>query len=222
MIRRPPRSTQSRSSAASDVYKRQDRYPPLFKKTSFGPRQRQRLHGCDFLHPHRPSVPPRPSGGTRHQSPYATPPPLPPPSPIPSPRWKVTTIQEYFPLNRQHSNDMMTKQPLPDGSIPKAYLRTLRTGKWDNGIDFSWLPPKQVKPGEDNPDLGPGPDPSMDSSAHSSSSNSHSSISSSSTNNINIDFCSNSGNSINISSNSSFIFRDSRSTSSNSSEDDST
>ena len=26
MIRRPPRSTQSRSSAASDVYKRQDRY----------------------------------------------------------------------------------------------------------------------------------------------------------------------------------------------------
>src|SRR5450756_1417750 len=27
MIRRPPRSTQSRSSAASDVYKRQDRIP---------------------------------------------------------------------------------------------------------------------------------------------------------------------------------------------------
>src|SRR5450756_2679357 len=27
MIRRPPRSTQSRSSAASDVYKRQERYP---------------------------------------------------------------------------------------------------------------------------------------------------------------------------------------------------
>src|SRR5450756_2375784 len=28
MIRRPPRSTQSRSSAASDVYKRQPREPP--------------------------------------------------------------------------------------------------------------------------------------------------------------------------------------------------
>src|SRR5450756_2062495 len=28
MIRRPPRSTQSRSSAASDVYKRQDMYDP--------------------------------------------------------------------------------------------------------------------------------------------------------------------------------------------------
>ena len=28
MIRRPPRSTQSRSSAASDVYKRQPRRPP--------------------------------------------------------------------------------------------------------------------------------------------------------------------------------------------------
>src|SRR5450756_2651801 len=30
MIRRPPRSTQSRSSAASDVYKRQSPYPPRF------------------------------------------------------------------------------------------------------------------------------------------------------------------------------------------------
>ena len=29
MIRRPPRSTQSRSSAASDVYKRQERQEPI-------------------------------------------------------------------------------------------------------------------------------------------------------------------------------------------------
>ena len=118
----------------------------------------------------------------------------------------------------------MTKQPLPDGSIPKAYLRTLHTGKWDHGIDLSWLPPKQDAPSEDSADYGPGTDPSMDSPAHSSSPHSHSSSSSVRNDNNNIDFCSNISNSINTCSNSSFIFRDSesRSTSSNSSEDDST
>src|SRR5450756_3159539 len=39
MIRRPPRSTQSRSSAASDVYKRQeDTYRALLEATAFGTR----------------------------------------------------------------------------------------------------------------------------------------------------------------------------------------
>ena len=37
MIRRPPRSTQSRSSAASDVYKRQVRQPGEFTQASLGP-----------------------------------------------------------------------------------------------------------------------------------------------------------------------------------------
>ena len=32
MIRRPPRSTQSRSSAASDVYKRQQTYSFIYKE----------------------------------------------------------------------------------------------------------------------------------------------------------------------------------------------
>src|SRR5450756_1453834 len=40
MIRRPPRSTQSRSSAASDVYKRQGRDPaPQPERLSTGPKQ---------------------------------------------------------------------------------------------------------------------------------------------------------------------------------------
>ena len=38
MIRRPPRSTQSRSSAASDVYKRQARHPGLQRVMRFAAR----------------------------------------------------------------------------------------------------------------------------------------------------------------------------------------
>eukprot|EP00831_Metopus_contortus_P057632 TRINITY_DN4998_c0_g1_i3.p2 TRINITY_DN4998_c0_g1~~TRINITY_DN4998_c0_g1_i3.p2 ORF type:complete len:108 (-),score=27.53 TRINITY_DN4998_c0_g1_i3:171-494(-) len=42
MIRRPPRSTQGVSSAASDVYKRQDRFFPPYNTTD-------RLGLCHFL-----------------------------------------------------------------------------------------------------------------------------------------------------------------------------
>src|SRR5450756_2981077 len=44
MLRRPPRSTQSRSSAASDVYKRQDRADPTVAARG-PPRLRAPLHG---------------------------------------------------------------------------------------------------------------------------------------------------------------------------------
>src|SRR5450756_1464295 len=46
MIRRPPRSTQSRSSAASDVYKRQEpalSLCPTTKKTAYGRSERWRV-----------------------------------------------------------------------------------------------------------------------------------------------------------------------------------
>src|SRR5680860_703567 len=44
MIRRPPRSTQSRSSAASDVYKRQPGFFSFFP----GLGKTRSLHGCRF------------------------------------------------------------------------------------------------------------------------------------------------------------------------------
>jgi hypothetical protein len=151
-------------------------------------------------------------------------PPLPAPSAPPPVRWRVTRMQEYFSLNRQHSSVMMTKQPLPNGSIPRAYERSLFTGKWDNGIDLSWLPAKQAEGMDNSHGPRPSSEPTQDGYGiplcniditSSSSPNSHSSNSSNNLFNFN---------SINISSNSSFIFRDSdsRSTASNSSEDDAT
>ena len=55
MIRRPPRSTLDRSSAASDVYKRQlmDRMPPIGSKVSIGgPVQSSNLYYLHTLGPH--------------------------------------------------------------------------------------------------------------------------------------------------------------------------
>jgi hypothetical protein len=117
---------------------------------------------------------------------------------------------------------MMHKQPQLNGSIPRAYNRSLRTGRWDNGIDLSWLPLKQDDPIEDSSRSGLGTGSEADWTASSASPNCDSgSSNSSSTSSSNNAF---SINLINMCNNSSFIFRDSdsRSTSSNLGEDDST
>src|SRR5680860_1919233 len=49
MIRRPPRSTQSRSSAASDVYKRQTIFHPNLRSRTCGtPKRHASWSNCDF------------------------------------------------------------------------------------------------------------------------------------------------------------------------------
>src|SRR5680860_1836055 len=60
MIRRPPRSTQSRSSAASDVYKRQEQVPPDLKpytETQQRGRQLYIANGCIYCHSQQPRDP---------------------------------------------------------------------------------------------------------------------------------------------------------------------
>jgi hypothetical protein len=72
-------------------------------------------------------------------------PPL--PHPAPTTRWRTTTIQDFFPLTKEHSKKMIAKNPPPTGQLP--FLRRIRTEPMDLHIDLSWLPPKETEEKDD-------------------------------------------------------------------------
>src|SRR5665811_1480115 len=118
MIRRPPRSTRVRSSAASDVYKRQEphtvevRSAEWCRSTSTNPRQR---HPCT---PHAAVLPPSgwhpahssAAGSRKHSA------PVPPPRSVP-----ISISQRFAPLGPVLSvSPAVAPRPQASGSSPVA------------------------------------------------------------------------------------------------------